>query len=206
MENSKKIIVSIICLLILFSSISCIKKDRTKEENSKIQNLQKYTQIKDILYRDDEGNIYFKTVSHGDISEGIKPEDIYIDEIALDNGKTEKLKSIIDTISFKRLNYIYYKDNNLVFVENPMAYGSTFSIITGADCKTFKGLGDSYYASDMKNCYYKGNVIKNADSKSFRILEQKDGNGNTSYARDNNAYYNEGKSISYSKIKEYIVE
>ncbi|MGX5687146.1 DKNYY domain-containing protein [Chryseobacterium cucumeris] len=59
---------------------------------------------------------------------------------------------------------------------------------------------------DANNCYYEGNKIKNAESNSFKLLEQKDGNENTPFAKDNNAYYDEGKSTTYSKIKEYLIE
>lgn len=206
MENSKKVIINIAYFLFLFFLIGCVKKKSIKEQNPINKNSQIYVQIKDILYKDSKGNLYFKTVSHGDISEGIRSEDIYIDEITYNTGKIEKLRNIIDTVSFRRLNYIYYKDNDHVFVEIPMAYGSNFGIVNNADSKTFKSLGDSYYAIDNKNCYYKGNSINKAENKSFKILKQKDGNENTAYARDNNVYYTEGKPISHSKIKEYIVE
>ena len=45
------------------------------------------------------------------------------------------------------------------------------NIIKGADTKTFKQLGDGY-AKDKSNVYYEGERIKGADAKTFKYIER----------------------------------
>ncbi|KMQ58398.1 hypothetical protein ACM39_18590 [Chryseobacterium sp. FH2] len=185
----------------------CFKENSVKNKESKDRNTQNYFHIKDILYRDGDNNLYFRTTAYNDFSdnnEKMLKTYLYINEIGINDTTSVKLKSIVDTTSFKKVSYIYYKDKNNVFVEYPMAYGSSFFVIENADSKTFEILNHSYYAKDKINCYYRGKIISGADNKSFRILSQKDGNGNTSYAKDNKKYYKEGYTISYQEIKDFV--
>ncbi|MBO9699968.1 MAG: DKNYY domain-containing protein [Sporocytophaga sp.] len=101
----------------------------------------------------------------------------------------------VDTASFEvYLGSEYARDKNRVYYPLQIAcvdgknWGVCYCtdyIIKNADPQTFKYLGNEY-ASDKNSAFYFGNVIKNSDGQSFRIIN---GSESLRFAVDKNKVY-----------------
>lgn len=134
--------------LVIISALilsSCSSADPKRDKTSKliVENGVKYHLIRDDLYRDDKGNIYFKTL---DVSaaESLDPEErkrqtninwIHTIYRIGESGEVEEiveLKDLIDTATFCYDHpgeglVTYYKDKNRSYYYHLMADGGNLS-------------------------------------------------------------------------------
>ena len=98
----------------------------------------------------------------------------------------------VDAGTFEVLPADYSKDENNVYSPE----NGWIQRVNGANPKTIKVL-NQFYLKDDKNVYASGEIIKGADSKTFREFPE------TSYSRDkNNLYYYFGEDKFLGKIVE----
>jgi hypothetical protein len=122
------------------------------------------------------------------------------------NGGLKEMKFIIDTVTFQFLSFLYWADKNNIYGFNPMSDGGTAYLNDRIDRKTFNVLGDTGYAKDKTNVYYRGMVIEGADLKTFRIIEHKE---IPELAYDKLYFYQNGhkmteKEVKANKLENYI--
>ncbi len=166
-----------------------------------------YCPLKCGLYINQKGDLAFKTEAL--INEKGDRRTRYINWIyGVDrndtlNGGLVEMKFVIDTSTFKFLNGVYWRDQNNIYILNPMSDGGTISMITEIDPATFKILGNSWYAKDKKKVYFKSSIVENADLKSFKPILQK---GFEFYAFDKQSYYFYGEKMSDEKVKQSGVD
>lgn len=202
-------------LLYLFSS--CVESSDTTNQVSDTDSLKTpqpnvvYTPIKDGLYKDDRGNICFKTVA---VSEDYTPVDRYIDHVytskLAEEGITE-MKNVIDTCSFKKIGNSYFRDTNNIYHFFSNSCGGTMSVIDEADVETFKTFEHSLYAIDKNRAYYRGDYMDSVDLVTFKVIHFTESNGSEIpwYAKDSFHYYDGGEIISeseYLKIEKDFIE
>jgi hypothetical protein len=153
-----------------------------------------YKPIKDGLYEDDNGNLYFKKVVFP--MPGEDEEDKFvrnIDEVHFpeETYPPKKLKDVIDPESFESLESLYFKDKNHVYYFWEVTGGGSMYVVNEANPKTFKVLND--YAVDDKEAFYRGKKIEGADVATFVILP-------SPYAKDKNNYYLGDEIVEKSDI------
>jgi hypothetical protein len=164
----------------------------------------KYKKTKCGLFVSNQGDIAYQTIEtlndNGD--RGIR----YITWIygadtkdTLGNAGLMEMKFVVDTLSFKFLSWIYWADKNRVYGFNPMSDGGTVFYVDRADPVTFIALGETPYAKDKGNVFYKGRPIKGADIKSFKIIKHKK---IPELAKDKIRYYFLGDPITKIELKE----
>lgn len=134
--------------------------DRTEELKSKLEwtalndkeSVDKYTRIGDSIFG-------------GEIACNIKP---------LNGIEVKSFKVLAGTKYAKDDNYVYYpKEINCIdYSDCGVCYYGKI-IVENANPKTFKYLGKDY-ATDGVNAFFRGNLIKNADGKSFRVINGPD--------------------------------
>ena len=98
---------------------------------------------------------------------------------------------MIDTETFLKLGYFFYRDKNHVYYHKSMVDGGTISIIKDADPFTFRNLHNSLYSMENVNCYYESAIIFGADRRSFKVDTDRD------YAHDIKGRYHYGKRINH---------
>lgn len=112
-----------IILIILFFN-SCNGQDKSKSVE------EKYTLIRDNLYEDSNGNLYFKTLdkSQND-TKIIRYLDVVYSEKFGDDG-VKKMKDVVDkkTFIFDKHKKIY-RDKNNQYIYKEMLDGGTISIL-----------------------------------------------------------------------------
>lgn len=164
----------------------------------------KFSSLKYNLYRDQLGNIGFKTIDNSDPR---NPIDRFVTTVwdanpndsNNDGGKME-MKDVIDTASFVELEGIYYKDKNHFYVYNQMSDGGTFAVINNIDVKTFVVI-HPLYAKDKNQIYYGSSIIKEADPKSFKPLLKAPDSLTWYTAKDKNHFYYFGAIVNPEDIQ-----
>lgn len=163
-----------------------------------VEDSSKYFLLKHNLYKDQFGNIAYKTIDRSDPE---NPIDRFITVVwhanlndSIDGGKME-MKDVIDIISFEEIKGIYYRDKNHYYVYNQMSDGGTFAIIRDIDKKSFVVVSP-FYAKDIHNAYHGAVKIENVDINTFRPLPGiKSGDSTWQYARDKDHFYYFGDII-----------
>jgi hypothetical protein len=157
------------------------------------------------LFKNNQGDIVYK--SEQIIDEEGGRATIYIDWLYMDNtidtldAGTEKLKTVVDTASFKFLNNCFWKDKNHVYIFTPTSFGGSLSILDVAKPKTFTALGQSRYAKDNDHVYYFYDIIEGADLKTFTLIEND--SAIEALAMDKNYFYGNGLRLDASIVKKY---
>ena len=116
------------------------------------------------------------------------------------NGGIVEMKNVIDTKSFKFLNYSYWKDKKNVYYYFANSDGGSVSIVDFADSRTIQIFDDTRYAKDNVNVYYSGIKINNADTKTFKIFK----NGvHSDFGFDKLNFYESERVLTENEVKEY---
>jgi len=119
----------ILVLLVLF--FGC-------QNEKKLDSVGDYNLIRDGLYTDQNGNVYFKTV---DQSQQDSPQDRYLYIVyspefpyseSLGEAGIREMKYVIDTVTFQEIGNDLFRDKNHTYRHQAMADGGTFSIIDTA--------------------------------------------------------------------------
>lgn len=116
------------------------------------------------------------------------------------NGGLKEMKYVIDIATFKFLNLLYWADKNYVYGFTPMSDGGTVYFNDKADRKTFVVFGESGYAKDKNNIYYRSDIIDGADVKTFKVINDKD---IPELARDRSYFYITGKRLDKKEMEDY---
>jgi hypothetical protein len=115
------------------------------------------------------------------------------------DGGLKEMKYVIDTASFQFLSYMYWADKNNIYGFTPMSDGGTISLKLEADKKSFIVFENTEYAKDKKNVYYHNSILKEADSKTFKTINNKETPG---LAFDKNYIYMFGERLTEKDIEE----
>lgn len=124
----------------------------------------------------------------------------YANETDTVNGGLQEMKYVIDTSTFIFLDFLYWADTNHIYGYNPMSDGGTIFLNKNADRKTFTIFENSVYAKDKNYIFYKGQIIKDADRNTFKIITDSD---IPELAYDINNIYFSGEIINDAMIKEF---
>lgn len=90
------------------------------------------------------------------------------------NGGLKEMKFVIDTSTFEFLNLYFWADKNHIYGYTPMEDGGSIYLHPCTSRKTFTVFGLDGYAKDKTNVYFRSSVVRNADRRSFRIIENKE--------------------------------
>lgn len=124
--------------------------NQIKIQVTNIQDGKKYIAIKDGLFKDEEGYLYFRTK---DWSQGDSPVYRFIFVVYSEKFETrgiKEMKAVIDADSFKSLGSSYYKDKNYIYYFKEMHDGGTMSIVDDVDYQSFE-LIEKTINSDAKD-------------------------------------------------------
>lgn len=197
--------VILIPLLISLITFSCQPESSKKEDAALLQN--NYSEIRDGLFKDDEGNIYFKALDGSDPNKIVDRfiYAVYSEEFHIEGYK--EMKDVLDLKSFKSLGNNYFQDKNHIYYFYAMADGGTMTVVVGADSQSFKVFDHSLYGIDKKSAFYRGTKIKGVDVQTFQpIIIEDSGNKIGWYARDKNSYYYGHDVMSEVEEKELTEE
>ena len=199
MKNS-----SIITLIFLFTATALLGCQSQSSENHRSPAAEKtYTEIRDGLNRDTQGNLYFKT---RDLSKPTGPEDRFIYVVYSSTFGDTGIKimtEVVDSMSFKSMNGLYFTDRNHVYYFTIMHDGGTMRIVDEADSHTFKAFENSLFGVDAKSAFYRGTRMDGVDIASFEPIRViVDGRNVTWYAKDKNSYYDGQDIMSDEEIAE----
>lgn len=166
----------------------------------------KFTELPCGLYMNKDGVIAYRTISNYNlIKENGKPFFVYLSTIYNadpgneNNAGLKEMKYVVDTASFETVGTFYFKDKHHVYDFHPMTGGGTIAVNRVMDVNSFKVLENDAYAKDKKHCYYRGEIIQDADWQSFRVL---DSGYYSLFAFDKNNFYNGEKIMTDKEIKE----
>jgi hypothetical protein len=158
-------------------------------------------QFNEIAYKSHaatDGNIFYPEI-------GYTYTPIYLTTIYNANKKDifgtneAKMNTLIDTASFIKIGYEYFKDKNHIYYFFPMSDGGYFSLVNNVNYNTFVNLDSSLYAKDKNNCFYRNRKIKGADSKTFNVINTDE---HSNIAFDKNNFYKGDDKLTKSEIKE----
>lgn len=193
----KSFLVSITILLTACNGSISVDSTSTQKDTVNVQNADTiaFRPYKHDLYIASNGRLAYKTIDNSNPS---KPEDRFVTEINTDTLNDEQqraLNEIIDTASFTHIGDLYYKDKNHVYYHVQMMDGGPFFIVWEADPNSFQVLSDSYYGKDKKHVFCRGELMEQADAKSFRVVSQPEKQVYSWTAKDNNHSYDGGDIV-----------
>lgn len=155
--------------------------------------------------------------SNGDL--GYRSEEIYndkferrtryitwvggVDQSDTINDGIKEMKFVIDTLSFRFLNEMYWADKNNIYGFTAMSDGGTIFLNTQAHRESFSAFKRTEYAKDKNHVYYHNSILVGADSKSFKIITNNEISG---LAIDRNFVYRYGERLTKNEIKELELE
>ena len=185
--------------------IDTVKYKSKKCENCpEIQNIIVYKLLKCGLYKGSNGDIVLKSSRLINDFESVKT---YINLMwgsitndSINGGRTE-IKNVIDVETFKFLNFSYWRDKTNIYFYIATSDGGSISLVENIDIKSFKIFGETRYAKDKLNVYYGGNIIENADPKTFKIIAKE--NLHSDFAYDKTNFYEFENKLTETEIKEY---
>ena len=116
----------------------------------------------------------------------------------------KEIRYVVDTATFEFLGDLYYLDKRYAYYHFPTMDGGFFSIIWGADMKTFHILGASWYAKDKFHIYSRGNILEPADYRTFTVFPLLS-NGDTVrwLGKDKYNFYDGNEILDKRTIKEW---
>jgi hypothetical protein len=201
--------------LLLYSILLCLLCIPTgcqshRDNNHPIGDTLRYSLLACGLYRDQMGDIYFKSIEQ---DESLRLYDRYIGRVRSDyfepdnnNYPTRCLGDVVDTSTFRKIGSAYYADTNHIYFHFNRADGGSIFITEEAQIPTFRMLTE-YYAVDSHYVYYRGDVVNEADVRTFTapIVVR----GDTAVAwigRDKNHYFNGEDTVSENDVVEGGIE
>ena len=156
------------------------------------------------LFRDQKGNLYFKTY---DRSEPKKVIPVLISRLynGWEGDSSYDLRRNVDAATFRYLDGNYYKDTNHVFIFNQMHDGGNLVIFEEVDLKTFKTYPGSFYAADKRHVYYMGRLVKKADPRTFQCIYKYDKDDTLClYGKDSRAYFSGENKCSKAEVDAFL--
>ncbi len=161
--------------------------------------------ISNPLYKDKDGNIYFKTYDQS--HKGYNPVPVLISRFynGCEGDSTYDLRKNIDPISFHFLGGCYFADKNKIIIHNFMIDGGNLGMIEGANISSFSVFPNSMYAYDKNRIYYKGMTLEKADPRSFNVIYQYRSEDTVGwFGKDNINYFNGSDICEKKEVEEYL--
>ncbi|MCE7995130.1 MAG: hypothetical protein HEP71_24335 [Roseivirga sp.] len=153
-----------------------------------------FKKLKCGLYKNQAGDIGFKTSTLlDDLGNHAITYQQYVYLLDKDDQRGYQpvaFREVVDTKSFKILNLFYCKDKNYIYAIHYTSGGAVFNATKQIDPKSFHPFGNSTYGSDGTNIYYRTEIMKMADQKSFKVITDSE---NRAY--DKNNYYLNGEIL-----------
>jgi hypothetical protein len=173
-------------LLTVFLNVNCGQKPTTnltskKQITDSIGTIYefdttKYFRHKSGFYLSRTGDIFqFNRVAYDD-STGFWSDHYWLDSLMFYGEYPNKkpFKRIIDLESFvSDTSSRFEKDKKNVYYARATSDGVYRFIVDKADPATFQSIGDKY-GKDKSNIYYGSEIVKNADLKTFKVLNDQD--------------------------------
>ncbi len=151
----------------------------------------KYIRHKSGFYLSRAGDIFqFNHVAYDD-SAGFWSDHYWLDSLMFygEYPNQRPLKGIIDLESFvSDTASRFEKDKKYVYYTWATSDGARRFIVDKADPRTFQSISDRY-GKDKSNIYYGSEIVKNADLKTFKVLNDQDS------AKDKRHLYHLGDKI-----------
>jgi hypothetical protein len=186
LKQKRCILINLSTLFIVFNSLSC---GLTSNKNVIVE--KKVTDSVGTIYEFDTTQ-YFKhksgfylsrtqevfqlnTVTYDD-STGFWSTHYWLDSLMFFGEYPNKrpLKEIIDLVTFiSDTASRFEKDKKHVYYARAASDGVYRFIVDKADPRTFQSISDRY-GKDKSNIYYGSEIIKNADLKTFKVLNDQD--------------------------------
>jgi hypothetical protein len=147
-------------------------------------------------YFKDKNNIYY---GDGSIMENVDPATFEIINERFGKDKNDVIDfyncfdaSKVDPNTFELVGTFAVKDKDSVYYSLDGAQSCDFEKLDNVDPETFEYLEYPFY-KDVNNVYFQGEIIDNADSSSFKLLNNKD-DSLSYYSRDaNNVFFANSK-------------
>ncbi|MBU2524693.1 DKNYY domain-containing protein [Patescibacteria group bacterium] len=175
MKPFNKLIITLLSIGILAGCNTSNKSIEARENSDK--NTDSGVKIEDSVFSKKNNHVYYRTIKSSGMFENTIYEDIVLEDANAD--------------SFELISRFFAKNDKNVFLIDPLPPKK----IEGANPKTFIVLEetlDRILGKDDKNVYFYEKVLKDADPKSFRIV-------NKSYTRDD-------KTIFYQDEPRYDID
>lgn len=168
-------------------------------QNNSIDN-NDFVKLECGLYKSNSGEIGFKTLflidDKGTQNIRYQSKGYIIDQKS--NDFLVNLKDVIDIASFEILNDYYCKDKNYIYAIFYTSDGAIFNITKKINPSDFKTIANSCYGIDNKKVYFRTEILKKANLKTFEVIENK-----SNFAFDKNNYYHDGQIITAKEAKEF---
>lgn len=117
------------------------------------------------------------------------------------NGGLKEMKFVVDIRTFKFVDHLYWWDKNYVYCFTPMSDGGTVCLNEKIDRQSFVVFKGTGYAKDKSHVFYRGDIIPDADIKTFRVMK-----GHTDLAYDIKNIYSGRVKLNDKEVKEYKLE
>lgn len=164
-----------------------------------------FTKMNCGLYNNKAGEIAFKSSclkdDNGNHTICYATWGYLMDEGDTVNSEIVELKNIVDTNTFIILNEFYCKDRKYVYAIFYTSGGATFNITKNVDVKTFTPIGQSSYGLDKQHVYFRTQLVKSSDLKTFKVFDEYG-----AYDKYNYYYYgeiitrDEAQQMNYIKV------
>jgi hypothetical protein len=86
-----------------------------------------------------------------------------------------------------------------------MMDGGFFNIIKEADRKSIQVFGRSWYAKDRYHIYCRGDILENADYRTFTIIPLISGNDTSWLGKDRNNVYQVDRILDEQTLKDWNI-
>jgi hypothetical protein len=136
----------------------------------------KYVRHKSGFYLSNTGDVFqLNSVAYDD-STGLWSRHYWLDSLLFYGEYPNKrpLKGIIDLESFvSDTTSRFEKDKKYVYYARATSDGVYRFVVDNADPKTFQSIGEKY-GKDKSNIYYGSEIVKSADLRTFKVLNDQD--------------------------------
>lgn len=158
----------------------------------------KLEHVRDELYTDNSGNLYFKAWEYSTSEEKKYTFLRHVYLVSDHKSELKPLAKVLDNATFHGIGGTYYKDENYIYYYFVMDKGGTLSTVYQPDINSFEVLASSWYAIDQLKVYFRGITIDGADPSTFELIAHPDVEW---YAKDSQYYYDQGEIMPAYKAQ-----
>lgn len=179
--------------------VGCTAGDTPNDSETEEVFEKGYRPVRDGLYRDNAGNLYFKTIDNSNPEEA---RDRYLNTVWYADSAREMIR-VIDVPTFHHFGGDYYGDRRYVYHFFKMSDGGSLSVLEGSHPESFEVFDSSLYAMDEHSAYFRGKRLEGADIATFEPINTNGDPWPTGwFAKDQNCYYEYGERVSKEEASE----